>query len=51
MTELQLRDWIDACERMEAWPHTPRKARRDWKAGRAEAAAELIRRGLLVDSD
>jgi hypothetical protein len=51
MTEQQLRDWIDACERMEAWPHTERKARRGWKAGRVEAIAELERRGFSVNHD
>ena len=50
MTEAQLRDWIVACERMEAWPHTQKKARRDWKNGRTETVTELIRRGLSVDS-
>jgi hypothetical protein len=33
----ELRLWIDGCERMEAWPHTPAKARRGWKASRARA--------------
>jgi ribosomal protein L13E len=49
MTERQLRDWIDACEHMEQWTHAQRKARRDWRAGRAEAVAELERRGLTLD--
>jgi hypothetical protein len=45
MTLAQLRTWIDACDRMEVWPHTPVKARRGWKASRAQAEAELARRG------
>jgi len=49
MTEQQLRDWIDACDRMDAWPHTANKARRDWKNGRAAAVAELARRGLSAE--
>jgi hypothetical protein len=51
MTEAQLHDWIDACDRMEAWKHITNKARRGWKDSRAEAVTELARRGLSVDSD
>lgn len=39
----QLRDWIDACAKMENWVGT-KKARRDWRLGREEALAELVRR-------
>ena len=41
MSVEQLRDWIDACQRMEEWKYTPAKARRGWKASRAKAEAEL----------
>jgi hypothetical protein len=44
MTVAQLRKWIDACDRIEVWPHTPAKARRGWKASRARAEAELAKR-------
>jgi hypothetical protein len=44
MSAVQLREWIDACVRMEEWKYTPTKARRGWKASRAEAEAELERR-------
>lgn len=40
----QLREWIDACNRMEEWKYTPAKARRGWKASRARAQAELDHR-------
>ena len=40
MTIEQLRDWIDACEKMEAWVKPP-KARRSWKHSGQEAIAEL----------
>ena len=40
----QLREWIDACNRMEAWKYTPAKARRGWKVSRAKAEAEFERR-------
>ena len=43
MTDTELRDWIDACEKMECWVK-PAKARRTWKAARADAIAELERR-------
>ena len=40
----QLRDWIDACTKMENWVGA-KKARRDWRLGREAASAELVRRG------
>jgi hypothetical protein len=43
MTEQQLRLWIDACDRMEVWSHTPAKARRGWKRSR-EVAADALQR-------
>ena len=43
MTDDQLRDWIDACSRMEEWVKPP-KARRSWKSAGQEAMAELERR-------
>jgi hypothetical protein len=43
MTEAELHDWIDACDKMEQWVK-PAKARRTWKAARADAVAELERR-------
>ena len=39
----QLRDWIDACSKMENWVGG-KKARRDWRLSREEASAELFRR-------
>ena len=44
MSVAQLREWIDAYNRMEEWKHTPAKARRGWKASRPRAEAELERR-------
>jgi hypothetical protein len=44
MSVAQLREWIDACVRMEEWKYTPAKARRGWKASRAKAEVELERR-------
>jgi hypothetical protein len=44
MTDGQLRQWIDACDRMEKWKHTPAKARRGWKASGARAEAQLATR-------
>jgi hypothetical protein len=44
MTDVQLRDWIDACDQMEAWVHITAKARRGWKAARVRAVTELARR-------
>jgi len=43
MTVAQLRDWIDACDKMELWVKA-NKARRTWTRGRREAEAELKRR-------
>ncbi len=40
MTEAQLRDWIAACNTMEAWVK-PAKARRTWKRAREDAEAHL----------
>lgn len=39
----QLRDWIDACTKMENWVGF-KKSRRDWRLSREEASAELVRR-------
>jgi hypothetical protein len=43
MTNEQLVDWIDACNKMEQWIKAA-KARRSWKRGRQEALEELERR-------
>ena len=43
----QLRDWIDACEKMEQWVKD-RKARRGWKQAREQTVAELERRFSVV---
>jgi hypothetical protein len=44
----QLREWIDACTKMELWVK-PAKARRSWKLGRECAIAELEKRfGELI---
>ncbi len=43
MTEEQLYDWIEACEKMERWVKF-NKARRTWKASRQAAEQELARR-------
>ncbi len=40
MTAAQLRDWIDACNKMEAWVK-PAKARRTWKKAREDAELHL----------
>ena len=45
MTEAQLLDWIDACNKMESWVGAA-KARRTWKAAREDAEQELSRRAL-----
>ena len=47
LSEEQLRDWIDACTKMERWVGF-KKARRSWKRGRETASAELARRGATV---
>ena len=50
MNVLQLRDWIDACERMSNWPGMKlHKGRKFWRQNLAEANAELERRGLSPD--
>ncbi len=43
----QLRDWIDACEKMENCVGY-NKARRGWRQGREDALTELVRRGVEV---
>jgi len=43
MTIDQLRDWIDACEKMERWLK-PAKARRTWRRSGLEAREKLQRR-------
>jgi hypothetical protein len=43
MTDTELRDWLDACTKMEVHVK-PAKARRSWKSGAREAEAELQRR-------
>jgi hypothetical protein len=45
MTDEQLIDWIDACNKMETVKNLPAKARRTWKKGRKEAIAEIEKRG------
>jgi hypothetical protein len=49
MSVAELKDWIAACDAVEVWKHTASKARRGWKRSRAEAIAELARRGEPVD--
>ena len=48
MTNEQLREWIDACNRMEQWVK-PAKSRRAWREMGIKAEAELDRR--LEQSD
>ena len=43
MTDDQLRDWIQACEKMENWVRHA-KARRGWRLSGIEAGDELERR-------
>ena len=43
MSVEQLRDWIDACDKMEAWVDAA-KARREWRLSGIEATEELERR-------
>lgn len=46
----QLRDWIDACEKMEHWVKY-KKARREWKQSREQAVALLeVRLPIVADS-
>ena len=44
MTDAQVLDWIHACATMEQWAYTPAPTRREWKASRASAEAEILRR-------
>jgi hypothetical protein len=39
----QLRDWLNACEKMSVWVKPP-KARRSWAQGLKEAEEELEQR-------
>lgn len=48
MTDDQLRDWTDACGRMEQWVGVA-KARRPWKLSRHEAEGELERREITTE--
>ena len=50
MTDEQLRDWIDACGKMEHWLSAA-KARRGWRLSGIEAEDELQRRnsGPAID--
>ena len=41
MTVEQLKDWIEACEKMERWIARAGKARREWKRSGQEAQTEL----------
>jgi hypothetical protein len=43
MTTAQLHEWIDACNKMEAWVK-PAKARRTWKLAREDALTEIAKR-------
>ena len=43
MTDEQLRDWIDACEKMNKWLGAA-KARRGWRLSGIKAEEELRRR-------
>ena len=43
----QLRDWIEACTKMERWVGV-KKARRSWGRSCELASAELIRRGVQL---
>jgi hypothetical protein len=46
MDDAQLNDWIDACQKMEAWPQIHSKARRGWKDSRIAAELEIDRRAV-----
>lgn len=50
MTDNQLRDWIDACEKMEIWVGHA-KARRGWRVSGIEAEDELKRRNGPIADD
>jgi len=43
MSDEQLRDWVDACRKMELYVK-PAKARRSWKRSGQQAVAEIERR-------
>ncbi len=43
MTDAQLRDWLEACAKMELHVK-PAKARRSWRSSAQEAEAELQKR-------
>lgn len=45
----QLRDWIDACKKMEHWVKD-KKARKEWRKSREQTVAELERR-LSISTD
>lgn len=45
----QLRDWIDACEKMEHWVKY-NKARKEWRQSHEQTVAELERR-LSIGTD
>lgn len=46
----QLRNWIDACEKMEHWVKY-KKARSGWKQSHEQATAEIERRlSIVADS-
>lgn len=47
MTDEQLRDWIDACDKMETWV-VAAKARRGWRESGIDAQAELERRNEAI---
>ncbi|ELP33335.1 hypothetical protein RBSWK_02729 [Rhodopirellula baltica SWK14] len=49
MTDLQLRDWIQACEMMENWVGHA-KARRGERLSRVEAEKELDRRNSTPEA-
>jgi hypothetical protein len=46
MDDAQLNDWVDACQKMEAWPRIEPKARRGWKDSRIAAELEIERRAV-----
>lgn len=50
MTVDQLRDWIDACAKMERWV-TAAKARRSWKQCGHHAQVGLERRDIATETD
>ena len=46
MTDEQLLDWIEACNKMEKAKKMPSKARRSWKESRLEAFEEIEKRKI-----